>query len=443
MRVPLVLAAAAAVLSAQGDPAREAYQSWEATQRGVDYRTRAQHLLEASAGWVSKWPDSNFAWHERREALVDLRSPSAELWKQVNENLMRLSPPHTFAVAATSDWVTMGVNVEAAEKLLLDEIAWEESRPRPALPANATLADLVDEADFTGRLFVLWCTLARAQIRLRQFDAAQKTIERVHGWLDGDFRRYYDMDPLEAFPDYGAKYFQLSAELAVARGRKADALAFYHAYLADPYYRREYGAPSEMNPPKSLWKEIGGTDAGWAAYSAVPPLPPGVPAGWRGGRFPAWAGAVYFPWVKLEYKLPPMQIPDLEGRTWTNRDFAGKATIVYLWAAWCAPCWPALKAVQMISDRVKGRTDVQIMTLNVDEDGDKLAALMKQKGYTFPVLANKPYVQTVLPRFIVGQFWIMDGDGKVRLQRTNSTIAAGAEGAYVEELLYKARQFRK
>ena len=326
MRVLFVVAAAAAVLSAQGDPALQAYRTWEATQHGVDYRTRAQHLLEVSAEWVSKWPDSDFVWRERRESLVSVRSASVELWKQVNENIIRLSPPHTFAGAAASDWVTMGVNVEAAEKLLLDEIAWEDSRPRPALTANATLADLVDDAGFTDRLFVLLCTLARAQIRLKQFDEAQATVERVHSWLDGDFRRHYDTDPLEAFPDYGVKYFQLSAELAVAQGRKADALAFYHAYLADPYFRREYGAPSEMNPPKSLWKEIGGTDAGWAAYSAVPPLPPGVPVGGRGARFPAWANVVYFPWVKVDYKLPPMQIADLVGRTWANRDFVGKAT---------------------------------------------------------------------------------------------------------------------
>jgi tetratricopeptide (TPR) repeat protein len=131
--------------------------------------------------------------------------------------------------------VTLGVNREAAEKLLLDEIAWADSRPKPAPKANATLADLVDEAGFTGRPFPMLCSLARAQIQMKQYEQARATIERVHSWLEGDFRRYFDTDPLEAFPDYGAKYFELSAELASAEGRKADALAFYRAYLADPY----------------------------------------------------------------------------------------------------------------------------------------------------------------------------------------------------------------
>ena len=182
---------------------------------------------------------------------------------------MRLRPPHMFAAAAASDWVAAGVNEEAAEKLLLDEIAWQDSRSRPAPKASPTLADLVDQAQFTSSKFVMLCSLARAQIHLKQFDQAKATIQRVQSWLKGDFRLHYDTDPLEAFPDYEAKYFQLSAELAVAEDRKVDALAFYHAYLADPYYRREYGAPGPMNSLNRLWKEIGGSDAGWTAFSAV------------------------------------------------------------------------------------------------------------------------------------------------------------------------------
>ncbi len=64
-------------------------------------------------------------------------------------------------------------------------------------------------------------SLARAQIQLKEFDKARATIDRVHAWLQGDFRRYFDTDPLEAFADFDAKYYQLSAELATAEVRKA------------------------------------------------------------------------------------------------------------------------------------------------------------------------------------------------------------------------------
>ena len=76
-----------------------------------------------------------------------------------------------------------------------------------------------------------------------------------------------------------------------------------------------------------------------------------------------------------------------------------------------------LPAVQAAYERTKGRRDVQMVTLSVDEEQDKLVAFMKQKGYTFHVLASKAYVQTVLPQFMLGQFWIVNGSGSVRLQR--------------------------
>jgi peroxiredoxin len=449
MRV-LAFLAAAVIMTAQVDPAVEAYRIWDATQHGVDGRTRAQHLLDVSAEWVVKWPNNNFVWTERREALVQLTAGmnmsavgrSAEFWKQVDENLIRLNPPHTFAFEAAQDWVAARVNLDDAEKLLLAEIAWQDSRPRPAPKASPTLADLVDEATFTSGQFVMLCTLASAQVQLKQFDEARTTIAHVQSWLDGDFRLHYDQDPLEAFPEMQAKFFQLSAELAMAEGRKVDALAFYHAYLANPYYSREIGSPGPMNSLKPVWKEIGGTEAGWVAFSTVPPLPPDVPVGWRGKPYPAWANVTYYPWLKVDYKLPRIQIADLSGRGWTNRDLHDKTTVVYLWGTYCAPCWPALKAIQILADRIKGRPDIQLVTFSVDEDREKLSAFMKEKGYTFPVLMSKAYVQTVLPQYLLGQFWIVDKSGSVRLQRSMSNIMAGNEDAHAQELLYKVLQLR-
>ncbi len=439
----LFFLATAALLAAQTDPAMDAYRAWEASQSGVDSQIRTLRLLDASADWVAKWPDSTFAWNQRRSALISIRSKSAELWKQVEENLMRLGPAHPAAWTAAMDWVAAEVNLEDAEKLLLNEMAWTQSRSRPAPKANPTLTDLLDEATFTTGWFAMADSLARAQILLKQFDAARETIDRIKSWLDGDFRTHYDQDPLEAFPDYQAKYFDLSARLAAAEGRKADALAFYHAYLANPYYHREYGSPGPMNSVRPLWNELGGSESGWTAFSTVPPLPAGTPVGQRGSRFPAWANVVYYPWVKVEYQLPPMQLADLNGRTWTNQDFQGKTTIVYLWSARCPSCSPALNVVQALAGRLQSRPDVQILTLNVDQDLDKLAEFMKTKSYTFPVLPGRPYVQTVLPQFLIGQFWIVDGSGKVRLQRQQSGILSGVEEAYVQELLYKARQFEQ
>ena len=135
-----------------------------------------------------------------------------------------------------------------------------------------------------------------------------------------------------------------------------------------------------------------------------------------------------------------MNLAAIDSKAWSNRDFEGKATLAYLWASRCGPaCGSALSVVQQLHDKLKRRPDLQVVTLSVDEDPAKLAAFMKDKGYTFPVLASKPYVERVLPKFMLGQFWMVDGKGSVRLWRGGSVLG-GAESAFVDEAIYKLRQ---
>jgi hypothetical protein len=223
-------------------------------------------------------PDSSRAWRERRDSLLQTGNRSADLWKEVDENLIRLSPPHTFASSAAYDWITYGIHLKEAEALLTSEIAWMDAQPRPTTSSEPTLADRIDEANFSTRQFGPLCTLATAETKLKEFDAARATISRIKTWLDGDFRRYFDQDQLETFADYGSKYFTLSAQLAEAEGRKADALVFYRRVITDPWFHREYGGYIQQT--RALWEQLGGTQEGWVTFSEVPPLPAGTPSGY-------------------------------------------------------------------------------------------------------------------------------------------------------------------
>jgi thiol-disulfide isomerase/thioredoxin len=415
-------------LPAQEDAASLAYKAWEAEHRTADYKVLGQALFEASAEWVAKWPESPFAWKKRRDSLMFTQSHSPELWKQVDDNIIRLSPPHTFASYAARDWVTAGVNLKEAEELIASEIDWQETRVPSVKTANPFLTDRIDQAESALKRFAPLCTLAGAQIELKEFDRAHATIAHMRGWLAGDFKHYYDQDRLETFPDYESKYFTLSAQLAHAEGKLADALAFYQKVVTNPYFRREYGG--HVKETQALWKELAGTDDGWAAFSEVPALPAGVPTGYPGISF--------LPWVALDYKLPDLNVPGLGSRIWTNRDFGGKATMIYLWASWCLPCRPHLRGLQGLYDKIKGRPDIQLVTLSVDEDPAKLAQFMKANGFTFPVMVSKPYTERLMPDLQLGQFWIVDETGSIRLQRRTSPV--GGAQAFIDEAVYKLTQ---
>jgi len=423
----LLLFTVAPVLLAQGDPAFEAYQGWEKAHRSDDHKVRAQSLFEVSAEWVKKWPDKRFAWDQRRESLVQTRSHDAALWKEVDEKLIALRPPHAFAAEVAYDWVTADVNLKDAEALLNTELDWEYSRQKPPMPANPTLEDLIDAATFGSRTFVLLCTLASANIKLEEFQEARTTIAKIHEWLDGDFKHNYDQDPLETFHVYQAKYFLRSAELAAAEGRNLDALAFYQRVITNHYYPREYAGP--VKKARALWTKTGGSDTAWNVFSAVAALPPGVTAGHQ--------GAPFLPWIALDYKLPEMKLPSVDSKTWTNRDFEGKATMMYLWGASCAPCRPMAAAMQALYDRIKDRRDIQVVTLGVDEDLDLLRQFMKEKHYTFPAMDGAAYARQLLPQMTLGQLWIVDRTGSIRLLRTSTPLAVGGEQGFVDESIYK------
>ncbi|GEM_PF-6878137 len=418
------------IFQSQPDPAYEAYRAWSRENQTLNYDARAKSLFEATAEWMAKWPDSRFVWNMRRQSLLETKSLSPELWKQAGENLIRLSPPHTVASGIAYDWVTARVNLKDAEALVQSEIEWHDARPKPTKPQTPTLLDLVEEAYFHHTPFPPLCTLATAQIQLREFDQARATIARIRNWLDSDFKRYFDQDPLEAFPDYESKYYILSAQLVQAEGRNADALAFYQKVIGNPYYRREY-SEGQLTQTRSLWKMIGGTDEGWTIFSKVPPLPHGVPGGYSGFGF--------LPWLTLDYKLPPMNLPGLGSRTWTLNDFEGKSTMVYLWASWCGPCWSHLPAVQDLHNKIKDRQDIQIITLSLDEDREKLTQFMNGKGYSFPVMVSPSYAKQVIPEVVLGQHWIVGKTGSIRLQRTSSHFG-GADQAFIDEAIYKLIQ---
>jgi hypothetical protein len=78
----------------------------------------------------------------------------------------------------------------------------------------------------------------------------------------------------------------------------------------------------------------------------------------------------------------------------------------------------------------------------MDDDRQKLSAFMKEKGYTFPVLIGKSYVDKLLPHPRLGQDWIVDKTGTIRLQRA-TFIIRGREQAFVDEAVYKLTQVSK
>lgn len=417
--------------SSPRNPVFEAYQAWEKDHPrspGKEARdTRAAAFYQASGEWTKRWPDESLAWEQRRAALVETQSHSAADWKQVADELTRTGgqrDPEDRNYGIAQDWVAARVMVPEAVDMLRKLLDWCETNP-PATSdlIRGTIAADLDEGSRAKFRFAVLVTLTDAALELKDFDLAHTALNKLRKWLDTEFPKYYDQDPMN-FPDREGRFLLLMGRLAQAEGRKLDALAYYHRLLTNPVYVREYAGP--VNTARDLFKELGGGDAAWAEWSKAQPWPAGKPDPPRG-----WP---MFPWNAVNRALPEMHVPDAAGRPWTTANFKGKTTFLFLWATWCGPCWQELPAVQKIYDAVKGRSDVQAVSLSVDENPAIVERFMREHKFDFPVLVSKPYAEQIMPELMMGQTWVIGRDAHLRLQRQNVPYM---EPLWVSEMLDK------
>lgn len=203
-------------------------------------------------------------------------------------------------------------------------------------------------------------------------------------------------------PKSGGKvdYFVTRARLAQVDGRAADALAYYQAALRErtqpaAFYRGVL-RDELLADAKAFFLKHGGTETGFALWSA-PPKPPEL----RDGR-----------WEKPAKALPAFELSDLEGRTWKLKQLEGRALLINLWATWCGPCRTELPHLQKLYEQTKGRTDVQVLTFNVDDEVGLVAPFMKENRYTFPVLLAADLVNSMFQGWGIPQSWVVDSKGK-------------------------------
>jgi peroxiredoxin len=77
---------------------------------------------------------------------------------------------------------------------------------------------------------------------------------------------------------------------------------------------------------------------------------------------------------------------DANGKTWTLKGQRGKVVLVNFWATWCPPCRKEMPDLDALYRKFKGQGLV-ILAIS-DEDGAKVTAFLKEKGYSYPVLLD-------------------------------------------------------
>jgi thiol-disulfide isomerase/thioredoxin len=193
-------------------------------------------------------------------------------------------------------------------------------------------------------------------------------------------------------------YWWNRARFEAIQKHTLDALAYYHLAVDSrtetpkPYHGKL--RDDLTDEAHALWKAQGGTEAAWAVWSKPPS---GITE-----------QAAETPWKKPTNAIPAFELSDLSGKTWRLKELEGKTVLITLWATWCGPCRLELPRLQKFYEKVKNRSDIQVLTFDLDEDPGLVAPFLKEKGYTFPVL---PAFSMEEAKGAIPENWVVDPHG--------------------------------
>lgn len=218
-------------------------------------------------------------------------------------------------------------------------------------------------------------------------------------------------------------YWLNRARLEVIEKHTQDALAYYQLALftraqAPKAWWRGKLRDDLTDEAHALWKEQGGTETAWAVWNK----PAGGAEQTQEGR-----------WEKPTKEIPNFELSDLSGKTWRLKELDGKTLFINLWATWCGPCQRELPHLEKFYEKVKGRSDVQVLTFDLDEELGVVAPFMKEKGYTFPVLPAYSTVVSLLDGFAIPQTWVVDPRGVWQWRQLG--FSGGNDADFEKEML--------
>jgi thiol-disulfide isomerase/thioredoxin len=89
-------------------------------------------------------------------------------------------------------------------------------------------------------------------------------------------------------------------------------------------------------------------------------------------------------------KLPAVTLTDLDGKSLTPKDLAGRIVLVELWATWCPPCRGTLSWLGELKKRHGDR--IAVVTIAVESEEADVRKLAGELGLPFTWVMGKPEI---------------------------------------------------
>ncbi len=358
--------------------------------------------LAASAGWVRDWPDEPYAWSFHFSIVARQKKTTAEEIERLGDRVIEIARAHPSPwsqspeiLGVAREWSKRGIRLADCTSLAADavEIILSVPKRQNELYGNDLTQRNLISTTISG-LFRAFEVEADSARKRKDYSKTQDVIVQMREWID----RHPTDNPLPF-----STYSLAQARLADDQGRAMDALAFYQRAIQAGNLD-----PDVINRVRSLWERQGGGTEALEAWLVRTP-DPAASSSWN---------APATEWVATDKSLEALHAEDLAGRLWTAIDLRGKTSFINVWATWCGPCVDELPNVQKLFALLKDkdRKDIQLVSLNIDDDPATAAKFLHERNFTFPAIPAKELVHALLPQVSVPRNWIVDPTAHVRVE---------------------------
>jgi peroxiredoxin len=85
---------------------------------------------------------------------------------------------------------------------------------------------------------------------------------------------------------------------------------------------------------------------------------------------------------------PAFQLKDVNGKSFSLRDYRGKVVLLNFWATWCPSCKLEMPSLETLH-KMLGNKGLVVLTVNVRESADEVKGFFQEQRLWFPALLDE------------------------------------------------------